>query len=143
MLEKESLTAVLLQGDTPACCNTLMPEANVRETNSSCRRTPYRNSAPPDLSPLMSSYVFFFLLQWVIFKMNEEFKALKFGTQFPVGKVLKPFAHNYLHRVNCERTRGEDTWGCCSLCTYSYLFSSLSTCGQGGMCSSPCGETQT
>lgn len=91
MLEKESLTATLIQGDTTTCCNTLMPEANVCETNSSCRHTPYSNSAPTDLSPLMSLYVFFILLWWVIFKMNEEFKALKFGSQFSMGKVLKPY----------------------------------------------------
>lgn len=60
--KKDSLTAILLQGDTTACCNTLMPEANVCETNSSFRCTPYRNSAPTELSPLMSLYVFFFLL---------------------------------------------------------------------------------
>lgn len=104
MLEKESLTAILFQGDTTACCNTLMPEANVCEVNSSCRHTPYRNSAPTDLSPLMSSYVFFSSLWWVIFKMNEEFKVLRFGSQFPMGKILKPFAHNYLQKLYCERT---------------------------------------
>lgn len=38
--------------------------------------------------------------------MKQEFRALAFGSQFPMGKVLKPFAYNYLCKLYCERHFG-------------------------------------
>lgn len=70
--------------------------------------------------------------------MKQEFKVLAYASQCPMGKVLKPFAYNYLHKLYCERHNGDR----CMWLLQSF-YPDWYRCGQEVVCSSPCGEIQT